>query len=68
MAKSTPSSDKPVPNAEAARRAASLGLVFKNGWYVPSRSGPPVTSELVQHLLDEADLEDAGLAGDYHEE
>jgi len=36
--------------------------VFKNGWYVlPSRGGPPVTNELVQRLLDEADLEDAGL-------
>ena len=31
-------------------------------WYVlPSRGGPPITSELVQRLLDEADLEDAGI-------
>jgi hypothetical protein len=38
------------------------GTILKNGWYVlPSRGGPPVTSELVQRLLDEADLEDAGL-------
>jgi hypothetical protein len=38
------------------------GTVLRNGWYVlPSRGGPPVTSELVQRLLDEADFEDAGL-------
>ena len=38
------------------------GTVLKNGWYVlPSRGGPPVTNELVQRLLDEADWEDAGL-------
>jgi hypothetical protein len=44
------------------RRAASLGLVFKEGWYVlPSRGGPPVTTELVQRLLDDVDLEDAGV-------
>jgi hypothetical protein len=38
------------------------GAVLKNGWYVlPSRGGPPVTNELVQRLLDEADAEDAGV-------
>lgn len=38
------------------------GSVLKNGWYVlPSRGGPPVTTELVKRLLDEADWEDAGL-------
>lgn len=38
------------------------GTVLKNGWYVlPSRGGPPVTGELVQRLLEEADLEDAGI-------
>ena len=38
------------------------GTILKNGWYVlPSRGGPPVTSELIKRLLDEADLEDAGL-------
>ncbi len=61
MAKPPRTNDKLSPQAKA-RRAASIGLVFKNGWYVlPSRGGPPVTSELVQRLLDEADLEDAGL-------
>ncbi|MCF8476764.1 MAG: CopG family transcriptional regulator [Pseudolabrys sp.] len=38
------------------------GAVLTKGWYVlPRRGGPPVTSELVQRLLDEADLEDAGI-------
>jgi hypothetical protein len=41
------------------------GAVLKNGWYVlPSRGGLPVTNELVQRLLDEADSEDAGLGAD----
>jgi hypothetical protein len=38
------------------------GTYLKNGWYVlPHRGGPPVTSELVRQLLEDADLEDAGL-------
>ena len=42
--------------------AGPAGAVLKNGWYVlPRRGGPPVTSALVQHLLDEADWADAGL-------
>ncbi len=37
-------------------------LVLKNGFYVlAKRGGPPVTKELVDRLLDEADMEDAGL-------
>ena len=57
-----PRTDDKQSRKTKAQRAASLGLVFKNGWYVlPSRGGPPVTNELVQRLLDEADLEDAGL-------
>jgi hypothetical protein len=37
------------------------GAVLKDGWYtLPSRGGI-VTSELIERLLDEADLEDAGL-------
>jgi hypothetical protein len=44
------------------RSGGPAGAVLKNGWYVlPSRGGPPVTSELVQRLLDEADWADAGL-------
>jgi hypothetical protein len=38
------------------------GAVLKNGWYVlPARDGVRVTSELVERLLEEADLEDAGI-------
>ena len=45
--------------------AGSHGTVLRNGWYVlPRRGGPVVTNELVQRLLDKADLEDAGLGGD----
>ncbi len=41
------------------------GTVLKNGWYVlPRRGGPMVTNERVQQLLEEADLEDAGLKRD----
>ena len=40
------------------------GLVLKDGWYVlPSRGGI-VTSEMVERLIEEADLEDAGLKPD----
>ncbi len=39
------------------------GTVLKNGWFVlPARGGPRVTGDLVQRLLDEADLEDTGTA------
>lgn len=39
-----------------------LGLILKNGWYVrPSRGGPPITSEEIERLIEDADLEDAGL-------
>ena len=48
-----------VPPAEATGPG---GTILKSGWYVlPSRGGPPVTNELVQRLLDSADMEDAGL-------
>jgi hypothetical protein len=51
----------PPPMSPAAPTGPG-GTILKNGWYVlPSRGGPPVTSELVRRLLDEADLEDAGL-------
>jgi hypothetical protein len=50
-----------VPTSPAAATGPG-GTILKNGWYVlPSRGGPPVTSELVQRLLEEADLEDAGM-------
>ena len=47
---------------EPADTAGPCGTVPKNGWYVlPKRGGEPVTSELVQQLLEDADLEDAGI-------
>lgn len=50
--------------ADLAEATGPGGTILKGGWYVrPSRGGPPVTSELVQRLLEEADLEDAGLSG-----
>jgi hypothetical protein len=46
------------PVATDARPPA--GAVLQNGWYVlPHRGGPPVASELVARLLDDADLGDA---------
>jgi hypothetical protein len=56
--------------SEAARKALDVpaetagpcGTVLKNGWYVlPERGGEPVTSELVRRLLEDADLEHAGI-------
>jgi hypothetical protein len=46
--------------AEAAGDAPPFE--FKNGWYVMKRRGGRiVTKELVDRLIEEADLEDAGL-------
>jgi hypothetical protein len=48
--------------AQPAAATGPGGTILRNGWYVlPSRGGLPVTNELVQRLLDEADLEDAGV-------
>ena len=45
-----------------APSSGPAGAVLRDGWYVlPSRGGPPVSNELVERLLDEADLTDAGL-------
>lgn len=53
----------PQPSAEAPCGAGPAGAVLENGWYVlPKRGGPPVTTEMVERLLDEADWEDAGLS------
>jgi hypothetical protein len=50
-----------VEPAEEGKRGPA-GSVLRNGWYVlPRRGGPPVTSEMVERLLEEADLEDAGI-------
>jgi hypothetical protein len=41
-------------------QAGPCGAVLQDGWYVlPRREGLLVTSELVEQLLDDADLEDA---------
>ena len=41
-----------------AERAASLGLLFKNGWYVLPSRGAVVTSELIDQIQEELDHED----------
>ena len=47
---------------EPSGPAGPHGMVLEDGWFVlPRRGGPVVTNEMVQRLLDEADLEDAGL-------
>lgn len=44
---------------------ASRPYVLKDGWYVlTNREGVVVTKELVDRLIEEADLEDAGLGKD----
>jgi hypothetical protein len=54
-----------TPASAAADAASPAGAILQNGWYVlPSRGGPPITNELVQRLLDEADWDDAGLSRD----
>jgi hypothetical protein len=44
---------------------AAAPFVLKDGWYVlTNREGVVVTKELVDRLIEEADLEDAGLSKD----
>jgi hypothetical protein len=46
----------------AAETTGPAGAVLRKGWYVlPKRGGGIVTNELVDRLLEEADLEDAGI-------
>jgi hypothetical protein len=55
------SSDDEARSRELSERLG-FPVVYRNGWIVRrSRGGPPITNELVQRLLDQADLEDAGL-------
>jgi hypothetical protein len=61
MTKETPSSSK---QSEAkARRAAALGLVFKNGWYVLPSRGAVVANQLIDEIQEELDRDDARAAG-----
>ena len=54
---------KALTTPESSGSTGPGGAVLENGWYVlPSRGGPPVTSELVHRLLDEADWDDTGLS------
>jgi hypothetical protein len=47
---------------EPAGTPAAEGMVLKNGFYLlAGRGGRIVTNELIDRLLEEADLEDAGL-------
>ena len=54
--------------SEAARRGLTSARlkdrepVFKDGWYVLPSTGEIVTKELVDRLIEEADLEDAGIS------
>lgn len=44
----------------SSERAGPHGLILQDGWYVlPNRGGAVVTKELVDRLIEEADLEDA---------
>jgi hypothetical protein len=53
-----------TPSAGFADEAAAP-YVLKDGWYVlTNREGVVVTKELVDRLIEEADLEDAGLSRD----
>jgi hypothetical protein len=49
---------------EPSGQAGPGGAVLRNGWYVLPRRGGIVTTELVERLLEEADLEDAGVKAD----
>lgn len=54
-----------APSGFAESAGEQSGFMFKNGFYVlPNRDGPPVTTELVEQLLLDADLEDASIRRD----
>jgi hypothetical protein len=51
------------PAEQAA--AGARGLELHDGWYIlPPRGGTIATSDLVEGLLDRADIEDAGIVRD----
>jgi hypothetical protein len=47
--------------SELSGVAGPAGSVLQHGWYVLPRRGGIVTKELVDQLVEEADLEDAGI-------
>lgn len=43
--------------------AGPYGTVFEDGWYVlPRRGGQVVTKEMVDRMIEEADIEDAAIS------
>ena len=56
---------QPVSPATGFAEGAAHPFVFKDGWYVlTNREGVIVTKEQVDRLIEEADLEDAGVSTD----
>jgi hypothetical protein len=47
---------------ELSGPAGPGGTVLRNGWYVFPSTGEIITSDMVERLLEEADLEDAGIS------
>ena len=46
---------------EPSGPAGPHGLILKNGWYVLPHRGGVITNEMIDRLIEEADLEDAGI-------
>ena len=47
--------------ADQGVMTTASGLETKNGWYLLPRRGVIVTNEMVERILEEADLADAGV-------
>ena len=53
---------KGLTTLPASAPGGEISYQMENGWYqLPNRKGVVVTKELVDRLIEEADLEDAGL-------
>jgi hypothetical protein len=48
-----------APRRPALQAPEDLGLVLEDGWYVLPRRGGIVTKEMVDRLIEQADLEEA---------
>ena len=56
---------QPIGSATGFAEQAADPFVLKDGWYVlTNREGVVITKEQVDRLIEEADLEDAGLSKD----